>query len=305
MWRALVASVVVLSAGLMHAQDPAPFVARTDVVALQVSVHDSRGGWISGLDKSAFKVVEDGRPQDISVFAAGDSPVTVGLLIDNSVSMHESRALIIEAATQFSTVSHPDDELFALAFNEHVRPVLPDDAPFATTASAFNQALLTAISARGQTALFDAIDAGFTYAERGRHSRKVLVVISDGGDNASTQTFADILTKARSGPAVIYGVALVDPLDTSARPERLADLARVTGGVSYRPRGAREVATMLRRVAAEIRQTYTLGYQSDRPSDGTFRSVTVSVTPPDKRKVTVRTRAGYTARSAPDVLPSH
>jgi Ca-activated chloride channel family protein len=280
-------------------QDPASFVARTDLVVLHVTVQDTRGRWVPDLPESAFQVIEDRAVQQISHFGAHDAPVTVGLLIDNSISMRESRDLVIAAATEFAAAGHPDDELFALAFNERVVPVFPEQAPFAESPAALAQALTTAISARGLTAFFDAVHAGFAYAGRGRHARKALVVIADGGDNASARTFDEVLGMARASNAVIYGVALVDPIDPSAEPGRLEELARATGGASFRPQTARDVAEVLREVAADIRHTYTVGYTPSRPPDGAYRAVRVVVEAPDSRRLTVRTRSGYTAAPAP------
>jgi len=126
-------------------------------------------------------------------------------------------------------------------------------------------------------------------------------VIADGGDNASARTFDDVIGMARASNAVIYGVALVDPIDQSAQPKRLEELARATGGVSFRPQTATDVAQVLRDVAAEIRHTYTVGYTPTRPPDGAYRAVRVVVADPDKRRLTVRTRSGYTAAPAPVV----
>jgi Ca-activated chloride channel family protein len=283
----------------LRAQAPAAFVARTDLVVLHVTVHDTRGRWVPDLPQSAFQVIEDRAVQQISHFGAHDTPVTVGLLIDNSISMRENRDLVIAAATEFAGAGNPDDELFALAFNERIVPVFPESAPFAESPGALREALTTAIFARGLTAFFDAVHAGFEYASRGQHARKALVVIADGGDNASTHTFDDVLGVARAGNAVIYGVALVDPIDSSAEPRRLEELAQVTGGVSFRPRTATDVAEVLREVAADLRHTYTVGYTPSRPPDGTYRAVRVVVEAPDKRRLTVRTRSGYTAAPAP------
>jgi Ca-activated chloride channel family protein len=294
----LVPALLMLCGVQPLAQESPAFIARTELVVLHVNVQDRNGGWVSGLPSSAFLVLEDNQPQVITHFVADDSPVTVGLLIDNSISMRESRDRVIAGARAFAEAGHPDDEVFALAFNEDVLPVLPLSTPFAESPALLQQALTEVISARGRTALFDAIVAGFTYAERGRHARKVLVVISDGGDNASRQSFETVIRDARSGNVVIYGVALVDPLDSTARPDRLAELAGLTGGASYRPRDASQVSTVLRRVAEDIRRTYTVGYAPTRAPDGSYRAVRVVVTPPDKRRVSVRTRSGYVANKA-------
>lgn len=289
-----------LTAGVW-AQDPSgalpTFSGRVDFVVLHVNVQDKRGGFITGLPLEAFTVIDDGTREKISLFLAEDSPVTVGLLIDNSISMHENRESLIAAATEFAAVRDRKDELFALAFNEQVVSVLPETAPFTQDVTTFRAALTEAINARGKTALFDALERGVHYATQGTHPRRVLVVISDGGDNASTSSFDAALRRAQASNVAIYTVALVDPLDFNARPERLAALARETGGAAFRPRTRSEVAAALRQVAADIRRTYTVGYTPSREPDGRYHPLKVTVAPPDGRSAVVRARAGYVAQA--------
>jgi Ca-activated chloride channel family protein len=141
----------------------------------------------------------------------------------------------------------------------------------------------------------DAVASGLAYGARGTHARKVLVLISDGGDNASATTFDAVVTRAQASNATIYAVVLADPLDPDANPGRMATLARATGGETFRPHTADEISRVLQTVARDIRHTYTLGYTPSRPPDGTFRRVRVIVSPPDGRRVVVRTREGYLA----------
>jgi VWFA-related protein len=249
-------------------------------------------------------VLEDLRPQAIGLFVNEDTPVTTGLLIDNSISMRENRDLVIAAAVGFAQAGHERDQIFALAFNEFVAPVLQADAPFTGDAVVLEHALKRSISARGKTALFDAVISGLAYAARGTHPRKVLVVISDGGDNASEATFDAVIRHAQTSNATIYTVTLDDPLDPGANPARMAELARVSGGEAFRPRSRNEVARVLQQIATDIRHTYTLGYTPARPPDGTFRSVRVIVSPPERQRVIVRTRGGYLA-ALPGLEGSH
>jgi Ca-activated chloride channel family protein len=262
---------------------------------LNVNVQDPRGAWVGGLGKGAFAVFEDGTPQEVSLFVAEDSPVTIGVLVDNSISMRENRDLVVAAAGQLAEASHPDDELFALAFNEAVLPVLPPGAPFTSDPSILRRALDRTISARGRTAFFDAVDAGLAYAAKGAHQRRVLVVISDGGDNASQTTFDAVLKRAQAANVMVHAVALVDPLDREANPGRLRELARVTGGATFTPRTPADIPGVLTTIANDIRHTYLVGYRPARAPDGAYRSLRVIVTPPAGGRVVVRTRAGYVA----------
>ena len=280
---------------------PAPaFSASTQLVVLHVNVQDRRGGFVSDLPAEAFAVLEEGRPQRVSLFLREDGPATVGLVIDNSASMFAQRELVIEAAAAFAKAARPDDQLFAIAFNEHVRPVLDRSAPFTDDPVLFESALSKAIFARGRTAFFDAVIMGLDYLKLGAHQRKVLIIIGDGGDNESTHTFDEVLREAQASNVLLYTVALVDPVDRTANPKRLEELARATGGQRLTPASRRGVYDVLQRIAEDIRHTYTLGYDPDRPADGSFRSVSVRVTAPRDVRPIVRTRAGYLAsRPAP------
>jgi Ca-activated chloride channel family protein len=276
----------------------ARFSTTSDLVVLHVSVRDRSGRYVPDVPKSAFTVFEDGQPQRIEMFTGEDAPVTAGLILDSSVSIWNIRELVITGAVAFAQASNPKDEIFGLAFNEEVRPVLPASRPFTSDVPTLREALGTAVIARGRTALFDAIAAGLEYAARGSHARRVLVLISDGGDNASHATFEDIVRRTETSNAVIYSVAVVDPLDTDAKPRLMKQLADATGGESFRPATATQIDAALKQIARDIRQSYTIGYTPSRAPDGTFRRVRVLVSPPNGERVTVRTRSGYLATPA-------
>ena len=108
-------------APLAGGQDQPTFKAESELVVLHVSVRDRRGRYITGLDRDAFTIIDDGKPQTLSMFSADDVPASVGLLIDNSNSMRPNRDRVIASAVEFVKHSHPKDETFVLTFNEHVR----------------------------------------------------------------------------------------------------------------------------------------------------------------------------------------
>jgi VWFA-related protein len=287
---------------LAAVQDRAAFSTRSELVVLHVTVNDRHGRYVGGLPNSAFNVLEEGRPQLIQFFQSEDAPVTVGLLIDNSGSMRGNRDLMLAAAEAFVTNSNPQDEVFALTFNETIRAALPSDAPFTSEADVLRAALSGIIVPRGRTALFDAIAAGRQYLGMGRYERKVLVVVSDGGDNASHETFQHVLRQTEASNAVLYAVAIADPLEPEARTERLEQLAQASGGLAFRPRDSHAVADVLKRVAVDIRSAYSLGYvPSDTTGSSAFRRLGVIVKSADGRRLVARTRAGYLAgvESAP------
>jgi VWFA-related protein len=272
------------------------FSSSADLVVVHVTVTDRRGAYVTGLSRDAFRIVEDGTPQRIDLFTGEDSPVTVGLLIDSSGSMHQGRERVIAAATAFAQGSRSSDEIFGLAFNEHVRAALPPSTPFTNDPGVFGIALTAAISAQGRTAMHDAIHSGLTYVAKGSHARRVLVLVGDGGDNASAATFDQILKEAQASNAAIYTVGLIDPLERDADPKRLRRLAQATGGVSHFPRHVNEVEDALEAIARDIRHSYTLAYVSANSArDGGFRRIRVTVTDPSQRTLVVRARDGYRA----------
>lgn len=287
-----------------RATPPAPaqaasFSSRAELVVVHVTVTDRRGQYVTGLSRKAFRVVEDSTPQRIELFTGEESPVTVGLLVDNSGSMREGRERVIAAATAFAGGRHARDEIFALTFNEQVRAVLPAAAPFTNDAEMFRAALTAAMSAQGRTAMYDAIRRGLAYVSTGSHPRRVLVLVGDGGDNASTATFDQVLRDAQASNAAIYTVGVIDPLERDADRGLLKRLARATGGASYFPDSVNEVDPMLREIARDIRHSYTLAYVSSNPiRDGGFRRIRVSVIDPARRSLTVRAREGYRAGGA-------
>jgi VWFA-related protein len=272
----------------------AAFSARSELVVLHVMVKDRSGAYVTGLDRDAFTVLEDGTRQQIAFFEAHDAPVTVGLLADSSGSMFTARSHLAAAAGAFAESSNPDDELFALTFNEQVRAALPPDTPFTADAATLRLALADAFVSYGRTALYDAIQAGIAYLARGRHDVKVLIVVTDGGDNASTATFAQVLSAIQASNTVVYPIAVVDPLDLEASPRRLKRLAEVSGGEWFEPKGVARVDAVLRRIALDIRNTYTIGYSPENAvRDGRFRRIRVQVTAPSRAGLRVRTREGY------------
>jgi VWFA-related protein len=276
-------------------QDRPTFSAESELVVLHVTVNTKKGLYVGGLSQEAFRVFEEGQQQTIRLFTSEDAPVTVGLLIDSSGSMQGNRDLVAAAAAAFVQSSNASDEVFALTFNDFVRSALPESAPFTSDPAALRDALFRRMSTRGRTALYDAIASGVDYFSRGRYERKVLIVVSDGGDNASHIGFDPILARIEASNVVIYSVGLIDPLDEDASPKRLKQLARASGGEAYFPRDARQVADVLRRIARDIRSAYTMGYApADTPSGKAFRRIRVVASVPGQ-SVVVRTRAGYLA----------
>jgi VWFA-related protein len=300
-----IASIVALLAtheGHAQEADQKPtFSTESQLVVLHVAVRDRKGGYVGGLGQESFQITEDRRPQEISFFHSQDAPVTVGLLIDSSGSMSPNRDMVIAASLGFSKAMNPQDEFFVLGFNEEIHTPLPPEKPFTHQEPILRVALVQAIKARGQTAIYSAIDAGLDYVQKGEYERQVLIVISDGGDNASSITRQQVLAQAQASNAVIYTVALVDPMDPDADPGFLNELAESTGGVAFRPKNAGDITELLQHIARDIRNMYTLGFVPSEPRAGRrdrkddLRRVSVDVRLPSGQKLNVRTRRAYLA----------
>jgi VWFA-related protein len=207
--------------------------------------------------------------------------------------MLRKRDAVIAAGMAFARSSHPEDEMFTVNFNEHVWNGLPASVPF-TTDTAELQHALEQSTARGQTALFDAVRTALKHLADGHEQKKVLIVVSDGGDNASTSKFEDVLDTALRMDAVIYAIGMYDQYDRDAKPDVLRKLAKATGGIAYFPHDPENATRILEDIARDIRSGYTLGYVPSRPHPG-YRTIRVEVHSNDQRKLSVRARAGYVA----------
>jgi VWFA-related protein len=285
------------------AQERPTFKAESELVVLHVSVRDGGGRYITGLERDAFTVIDDGKPQTLEMFSADEVPASVGFLIDNSNSMRPNRERVIASAVEFARHSHPKDEVFVMTFNEHVRLAFGPAVIGEMNPAVFASAMSRAITARGMTAIYDGILEGVTRVARGLHTRQVLIVVSDGDDNASRATLRDVTRRVHDSDATIYTVALIDSLTREGDPGLLRRLAHETGGESYRPRRVEEISAAFERIAKDIRSAYTLAYTpttASKVSDddkGQRRTVRVYVRPKDGRQLRVRTRDGYFDKS--------
>ena len=282
--------------------EPPPVISvRTDLVTLPVTVVDRHGAFVTGLRREDFTVYDSGERQTIQLFTSDDVPATIGLLIDSSGSMRGRRDEVTAAAAAFAAMSHPLDEFFTVNFNEAVWLGLPSPLAFTEDAQQL-RAALSAAPAQGMTALYDALDRALVHLQRGTRDRKALIVVSDGGDNASSQTLDAVLERARRASAPIYSVTLVDPDDRDARPRVLKTLARDTGARAFTPKRADEVRSAFAQIAREIRSAYTIGFVPTAAPGGGFRPVRVVADAGDGRQLLVRTRAGYYADPSPGTV---
>jgi len=267
-----------------------------DVVVLHATAQDRKNILVSGLAKDNFQVYEDGVLQQLKYFSHEDIPVTVGLVIDSSGSMKSKRVDVIEAALAFARSSNPQDQMFVVRFNETVSFGLPDNMPFTDQVTQL-QVALSRISANGETALYDAVAIALEHLKKGTRDKKILIVVSDGGDNASKHKLAQIMDAAGHAEAIIYTIGIFDEQDGDRNPGVLKRLAKNTGGDTFLPKSLKEVLPICERIAHDIRNQYTLAYEpTNRKRDGTYRAIQVKADAPGHGRLTIRTRGGYFAQ---------
>jgi VWFA-related protein len=271
-------------------------------VRLNASVLDSSGRMVNGLTKDDFHVYEDGVPQTILGFRHEDLPVSIGLLIDSSGSMYDKRDAVDKAALDLIRLSNPQDEEFLVDFSSEAFI----DQDFTSSIDKLQQGL-GYIKSSGGTAAYDALVASADYlAKNAKNPKQVLIVVTDGEDNASSATLEQAIRRIQDldGP-VIYCIGLLFGEDTDRREARhaksvLEQIAEQTGGVAYFPKNLKEVDGIAAEVAADIRTQYTIAYRSTNPpSRGGYRQVHVEAKAKGFGKLDVRTRSGYYPRATP------
>jgi Ca-activated chloride channel family protein len=288
--------LLLLASSIVFAQEhPDGFKISTDVelVLLDVSVKGWQGNYRSGLGRDSFRVYENGEPQTISEFASGDVPVVAGLVMDDSGSMRSKRPETILAGLAFIEASNPQDQIFVVNFNENARRGLPTSVPFSDDINLLRSALAIG-RPEGRTALYDAIALALKHLESGRHDRKALVVVSDGGDNISEHTFKEVATLIQESRATIYTVGIFDADDSDRNPDVLKHIADLSGGERFLPNSLDQIVPICQKIAKDIRNRYTIGYVPvRRDNKSALRKIRVVTVAPDGEKLIVRTRASY------------
>ena len=283
--------------------DEYTLVTDVDLVVLHTTVMNEKGHLVTDLPASNFRVYEDNVEQKLSVFRNEDVPITAGLVLDNSASMRPNRHQMMAGALRFVETSNAMDEIFVVNFNDDYYLDLRDK-DFSNDVKELKEAL-EKTNTRGSTAFYDALRASLQHLKRGTRQKKVLLVITDGVDNASVSRYDTVLREAQQSEAAIYLVAL--PCTDSGRDCRRAKremrkLADLSGGLATFPTSIEQVDALCRQIAHDIRNQYVIGYySSNRARDGSFRNVRVDVVnaPKNYDKLTPRHRLGYYAGPAP------
>ena len=294
MTLAVAVSLVVAAAG----QPPATYHAATRLVVLHVLVTNGHGELVTNLDRGAFSVYEDGRRQSITLFRRDDVPASVGLIIDNSGSMRSVRASVEAAALAFVHASNPLDEVFVLNFADTPRI----DVPLTNDIHVL-EAGISRVDSIGGTAMRDAILIAERYLrDRAIRDRRALLVITDGNDNASSVSRAQLRKVVEQSGSVIYAVRLVgqSPSEDDGNGDGELDrVTAITGGDVHYVASMSDVESAVLEIAHQIRNEYTIAYTSaNQALDGSYRAVRVKVTRPG---LNARTRPGYWATPLPSI----
>jgi Ca-activated chloride channel homolog len=279
------------------------YVLRRDVeeVILNATVLDENNHLVNSLAKENFRVTEDGVLQAIASFQHQDVPVSMGLLVDNSGSMYKKRPAVNTAALDLVKASNTQDESFVVNFADE--PYLDQD--FTSEIPKLRDGLAH-IESKGGTALYDTIVASADQMSKAaKRAKQVLIVITDGEDNASSLTLEQTIRRVQElqGP-VVYSIGLLFGDEMTGRESHRAKralqlLSDETGGAAFFPRSLKDVDAVAEEVAQDIRSQYTIGYRSTKPySEGGYRRVQVEAKAPGFKKLNVRTRAGYYPQSS-------
>jgi len=272
-----------------------------NLVVLHTTVIDDRQRFADGLKSENFRVFEDKVEQKLSVFKREDVPVSMGLVIDNSGSMRDKRPRVNEAAITLVQASNPQDEAFVVNFNDDF--YLDLDKDFTSSIPELKEAL-ERIDSRGSTALRDAIIGSLDHLKKASKDKKILLVVTDGEDNASRNSLEKMIREVQKTDTVIYTIGLLsqeNKKEAKRARKALEQIASASGGLAFFPENVDDVHNICEQVAHDIRNQYVLAYYPTNTNrDGTFRAIHVEVIPPRGRgKMVARTRNGYYAPSAP------
>jgi Ca-activated chloride channel homolog len=298
-------SALFLFAVTLHAQDAAQqpesdsvFKLNVDVdlAEVHVSVTDEHDRPVGNLTQKNFRLFEDRMPQEIAVFKHEDIPVSLGIVLDNSRSIEPRKQRLDAAALSFVRKSNREDEAFIVHFDDEAR--LEQD--FTSDINALEQTLAAA-KPFGQTAIFDALILALEHMEKAKHMKRVILLVTDGIDNASKHSLADAIAATKQARVAVYTVGLLSASGGLKAEDALIDIAEASGGRAFFPQNVDQAYMIMERVARDLREQYTLGYFSSNPDrQGAWRSVRVEVTPPPgfppKGKLTANYRRGYYGR---------
>jgi len=281
----------------MADDDHVTFSSETRLVPLSVTVQDKNAHLVTNLSRSAFQVYENGVLQPLKVFKREDVEISLGLIIDSSGSMRDKREQVAAAALDLVKDSNPRDEVFVVDFNDEIYM----DVDFTSDTAKMEHAL-SKIPVRGGTAMRDALRMSINHLKKGaKRDKKVLLVVTDGNDNASVVSLETLVKEAQNSGVLLYAIGLLTEEERSEakKAKRSLDvLTEATGGEAFYPKGLAEVDRIAHQVAHDLRNQYSIAYSPTNPTlDGSYRQIKVVVTGPGHP--VARTRSGYYATADP------
>jgi len=269
-----------------------------DLVLVNAAISDSKGRMVTGLQQENFRIWEDKVEQKVEYFSSEDTPMSIGLIFDATGSMADKISTARDAATSFLSVGNPDDEYFLVTFSQHATLV----EPFTTEISRLQNHMLFT-SAKGLTPLFDAVYLGLETLKRAKNKRKALLLITDGEDNHSRYSFADIKEFVKEQDVEIFVIGIVNPSGELAPGQSgratIEDLAQISDGEAFFPESVDQLEDICNKIGLELRNQYVLGYRSTNTAkDGRWRKVRLKINPPKGiSSLSVHAKNGYYAES--------
>jgi Ca-activated chloride channel family protein len=270
-----------------------------DLALVNVTVTDPYNRLVTGLDPENFRVFENNVEQEIQYFSSEDVPISIGVIFDLSGSMANKVGKAKEAALQFFKTANPQDEFFLVSFNDRAEVV----SAFTSSVEDLQSRILSA-SAKGRTALLDAIYLGLSEMRTARNAKRALLIISDGGDNNSRYNEKDIKRLVREADTQLYSVGIFDPLEYRSRtpeelsgPSLLTEVTELTGGRAFTVENVNELPDIATKIGSELRNQYILGYRpSNKAHDARWRKIKVKMrAPKGLPPLSVYAKTGYYA----------
>jgi Ca-activated chloride channel family protein len=277
-----------------------------NLVLMYTTAIDENGRFVSGLKQENFKIYEDGVQQSINSFSQEDAPISMGILLDLSLSMRNKVNQVNKAALAFIRASNPQDQVFLIGFNENAE-LLQD---FTSDIDEISDSLENA-AVMGSTALYDAIYLGVQKAHTGSRPKKAIVVITDGEDRESFYSLEELLAKVQETDVQVFCIGFLNSVPkkslfgrwSKSVPEKAHDalqkISEETGGKAFFLSDTKDLGNIVSEIATELRSQYAIGYfSSNTAHDGTFRRVKIEVTGSPAKGALLRYRRGYFAPKA-------
>ena len=270
-----------------------------DLALVNVTVTDPYNRLVTGVDPDNFRIFENNVEQEIQYFSSEDVPISIGLIFELSGSMANKVGKAREAALQFFKTANPQDEFFLVSFNDRAEVM----STFTSNVEDLQSRILSA-SAKGRTALLDAIYLGLNEMRNAQNAKRALLIISDGGDNNSRYSEKDIKRLVREADTQLYSVGIFDPFEYRSRtpeelsgPSLLTEVTELTGGRAFTVENVNELPDIATKIGAELRNQYILGYHpSNKSHDARWRKIKLRA-PKGLPPLSVYAKTGYYAPS--------